>query len=324
MYITDDSIDDLLFKVFKRIKKSGKQVTPTKGTNLEVLGINLCLKNPRSRISKSLKKGKLFSALGELLWYLTGSNLVDQISYYIPGYEINSDDGHTIHGAYGPRLLGSKDHNQIESIIDLLKKKKSTRRAVIQLFRSTDLQEDYNDIPCTTNLQFLVRDNHLHMFVNMRSNDAYKGLPHDIFAFTMIQEIFARSLNVKLGYYHHYAASLHLYQCDLDAVESYLSEGYYPSNPMPAMPNSDPWSSIHHLLKAEKDIRTGNTLEVEITKLDNYWKDISRVLLWFKKFKSKDDNGCQEIENNLHHAFYKPYLISKKMQQRNKKQLKLI
>ena len=45
----------------------------------------------------------------------------------------------------------------------------------------------------------------------MRSNDVYLGLPHDVFSFTMIQEIVARLLGVEMGDYTHFAGSLHLY-----------------------------------------------------------------------------------------------------------------
>ena len=41
------------------------------------------------------------------------------------------------------------------------------------------------------------------MLTYMRSNDAYWGLPHDVFAFTMLQEILARSLTLELGTYKH-------------------------------------------------------------------------------------------------------------------------
>jgi thymidylate synthase len=37
------------------------------------------------------------------------------------------------------------------------------------------------------------------MVTTMRSNDAYLGLPHDVFCFTMLQEIIARSLGREIG-----------------------------------------------------------------------------------------------------------------------------
>jgi thymidylate synthase len=312
LYITDDSIDDLLNKVFKKIKKNGSRVTPTRGANLEILGVNLHLKKPRSRLSRSFTKGKVFSAFGELLWYLKGDNSLSFICHYLSRYGENSDDGLTVHGGYGPRLFGAHSGvNQLENIIELLKSKQNSRRAVIQLFESTDLCEEHTDIPCTTSLQFIIRDGFLSMFVNMRSNDAFKGLPHDIFAFTMIQEIVAKSLNVKLGGYHHYASSLHLYEDDLGKVEAYLDEGYHTASSMPEMPNVSPWAAIKIILETEENIRKDLKIDLEALTIDEYWKDICRILLYYKFYKEKNLETCEDIINTINHSFYRPYLKQK-------------
>ena len=73
-------------------------------------------------------------------------------------------------------------------------------------------------------MQFLVRRGSLHMVVHMRSNDAFLGLSHDIFAFTFIQELVARSLGLKLGTYKHMVGSLHIYDVD-NKVRKFLKEG---------------------------------------------------------------------------------------------------
>ena len=43
----------------------------------------------------------------------------------------------------------------------------------------------------------MIRSGQMDMITYMRSNDVFLGLPHDIFAFTMIQEIMARTLSVE-------------------------------------------------------------------------------------------------------------------------------
>src|SRR5690606_4963573 len=122
--------------------------------------------------------------------YLSKSNNLDFIKYYIPPYHKASDDKVTIHGGYGPRLFNMNGHiNQVDNIINLLKTNPSSRRAVIQLFDAEDLLNYHSDIPCTNTLQFTIRDDKLIMMTSMRSNDAFLGLPHDIFCFTMLQEI---------------------------------------------------------------------------------------------------------------------------------------
>jgi thymidylate synthase len=63
--------------------------------------------------------------------------------------------------------------DQLRNVVALLKRKASTRQAVIQLFDGADIVKSYNDVPCTCTLQFMVRGGRLHMLTSMRSNDAY-------------------------------------------------------------------------------------------------------------------------------------------------------
>src|SRR5450759_4353018 len=115
---------------------------------------------------------------------------------------------------------------QIDNVINLLKKKSESRQAVIQLFDASDIVEVHKDIPCTCTLQFLIRQRRLNMITNMRSNDAFLGLPHDIFAFTMLQEIIARTLGVEMGTYKHAVGSLHLYDKNRNSAQQFLDEGW--------------------------------------------------------------------------------------------------
>src|SRR4051794_30649924 len=79
--LIEDSLDDLLRAAIEAVLESGEAVLPTKGPNRELRGVTLQLTNPRARLSRSESRGKVFSALGELLWYLSGSNATDQIAY---------------------------------------------------------------------------------------------------------------------------------------------------------------------------------------------------------------------------------------------------
>ncbi|NIT51633.1 MAG: thymidylate synthase, partial [candidate division Zixibacteria bacterium] len=164
------------------------------------------------------------------------------------------------------------------NIIKLLENKPSSRRAVIQLFNAEDIAEEHLEIPCTCTLQFMIRDGQLYLFTSMRSNDAFWGLPHDIFAFTMLQEIVARSLSVELGTYSHFVGSLHLYEKRKLEAKQYLEEGLQSTNIlMENMPKEDPWPAIHSLLKAELIIRSGDDLILSDFNLSSYWLDLIRL-----------------------------------------------
>lgn len=304
MHFEAHTIDDLMRQALTELVKGPFDNRPTRSYNLgptsEIIGASLLLKNPRARLSLSETRGKLFSALGEFLWYLSKSNDVNFVTYYISGYEdFNKPNSEgKIDGGYGPRLFNLHGkYDQVKKVIDLLNKNSFSRRAVIQIFDGSDLVK-YSEVPCTCTLQFLLRNDKLHLVTYMRSNDAYLGLPHDVFAFTMLQEIIARSLAVDVGYYYHNVGSLHLYQNDKEKVEKYFKEGYQSTNvkfAMPEMPHEDPWSQINKFMKIESDIRlnAGKSLDG----LNSYWSDLGRLLLIFSL---KDDiNGIELLRNAM-------------------------
>src|SRR5258708_6657720 len=279
MYIKERTLDDLLNKVISKLLKTKNRIKASRGEGTELIGVLLQLTNPRARLSRTEKKGHVFSCVGELLWYLAGSNDVGFIRYYVNRYADESDDGHTIHGAYGPRLFNMDgQHNQIDNVLKLLKTKPSSRRAVIQLFDAEDIATHHKEIPCTCTLQFMVRSGRLHMFTYMRSNDAFFGLAHDVFAFTMLQEIVARSIGIEVGAYKHAVGSLHLYDDHRKDAQQYIGEGFQPRVAMPPMPSGDPWRSIRVLLEAEYKIRNGGLVDSSRLNIAPYWQDFSRLL----------------------------------------------
>jgi thymidylate synthase len=308
MHIKALTIDDLMRSVFKRLLKSDIKVSSSKGKNREVMGALLELEDPRSRISRTEKKGTFFSCLGELLWYLSGTNSLSFISHYLSRYSEYSDDGKTVYGAYGPRLFGKKPGNQFSSVCALLRQKENSRQAVMQLFDAEDLEEEHEDVPCTCTIQILIRNKRLHMYTTMRSNDAYWGLPHDVFAFTMIQEIMANTLGIGLGTYRHAVGSLHLYDKHRGDARRFLQEGWQDRIAMPPMPKGDPWPSIQKLLKAERDIRLGRQVRAERLKLDPYWLDLVRML---QIFKTKNEAMIRRTRKGVTFKEYRSYIDQK-------------
>ncbi|MEM6735722.1 MAG: thymidylate synthase [Bacteroidota bacterium] len=269
------------------------------------MGLSIQLTNPLARLSTSDEKGYLFSALGELFWYLSGSNSLDFIEYYIKHYKQEAE-GEIIYGAYGPRIFklkrSDKIINQLKNVINSLKKNPTTKKAVIQLFDAMDIHESHKEIPCTCIMQFLIREGKLNMFVYMRSNDAYKGLPHDIFAFTMIQELVSKMTNTSLGAYYHYASSMHLYEEDLARAESYVDEGFHSTQiEMPPMSTTD-FTILDVVLACESNIRNGN-LEID-DNLSTYWKDILRLLKIYRHIKTKDYQLAKLVQEELSSQAY--------------------
>src|SRR6266542_6791950 len=105
MYFSAKTIDDLRHVVFRKLLRSSSNLKASRGSMTELTGVLLELSNPRARLSRTETKGRLFSCLGELFWYLGKTDDLAFIAYYLSHYAKESDDGQTVYGAYGPRLL---------------------------------------------------------------------------------------------------------------------------------------------------------------------------------------------------------------------------
>jgi thymidylate synthase len=309
MEIEGESIDSVLIQLYRKLLDEGQSQGGSRGANYEILGVSLRILKPRARISRSENRGKPFSALGELLWYLSGSDTLEFIEPYVPRYAEDAVDG-ILYGAYGPRLLRMRNGiDQFASIEALLKERPASRRAVIQLFNAEDIGSHHKEIPCTTTLHFHLRKDHLHMSVTLRSNDAYFGLPHDVFCFTMIQEMMAGRLGVKMGEYYQYAGSMHVYEDKLDDMRAYVLEGVQQTTEMPPMPAGNPFSLVENLLAIEQRLRVGEDLDASREMEDPYWADLVRLLqvFWAKEWNTDYLNRLKQLRRKLA-ICYHPYV----------------
>lgn len=293
---TAETIDGLLRQVFQQLLSDdgrNRRVESRKGFSTETFAALLELTNPRARISRSIGRSKITSALGEMSWYLAGSDALPFIRHYLHRYDEFSDDETTLNGAYGKRIFGIRRRYKIgdrikigtewQRMIDTLRDRPGSRNATIQLFSNADVRRDSLDIPCTCSLQFVVRDGLLDLEAHLRSNDAVLGLPHDIFAFTMFQEIAARQLNCEVGRYFHSVGSLHLYDDTEDLqprkmAQNYINEHLLDDVPMTPMPAGDPWPSIRQFLRVEEALRLGRPNADIPSSMAAYWRDLAVML----------------------------------------------
>lgn len=300
------TLDDLIRYAVESISSEGTPITPTKGSCSEIAAATFELTNPRARLSRSATRGRLFSALGELCWYLSGSDKTDDIAYYIKHYDKLDENG-SIFGAYGPRLFAFDGVNQIEYVIQTLRHAQASRRTVIQLFDHQDVSEQHKDIPCTCTLQYMLREGHLSAITYMRSNDVFRGLPHDIFCFTMLQELIARSVGAELGSYHHMVGSLHMYDQDIQSMDAFVAEGWQATTQiMPAMPTGDPWPEVHRLLNVERQLRNGAAPDLVDLGTEPYWADLGRLLCLYAA--SSSQSVVELIKSAMSNDYYDIYI----------------
>jgi thymidylate synthase len=118
---------------------------------------------------------------------------------------------------------------QLPRIIRHLKEDPESRRAVIHILEESDkllldIPLATMEYPCTSMLQFLLRDGELHMFTMMRSQNVALTIVYDVFNFTMLQMHVARELGVELGTYNHYMVSAHYFDKEEDIVKLIIDE----------------------------------------------------------------------------------------------------
>lgn len=158
-------------------------------------------------------------ANAELEWYWSGDNSCETIGQHASMWLKLTDDGKTNNSAYGYILEKKYGYDQIQQIIELLKKDKYSRRAILNISDPTLNKIETHDLQCTIAIQFLIRNGGLQETVYMRSNDIYFGLPYDYIYFISLGQYIASKLGIELICYTHHATSMHLYERDLDKFD---------------------------------------------------------------------------------------------------------
>lgn len=157
---------------------------------------------------------------GEAAWIISGSNRLSDITPYMKSYKRFSDDDKFLRGAYGPKVV-----DQLPYVVQTLLEDKDSRQAVMTIWRERPGKS--KDIPCTVAMQFLIRDNTLHMVTTMRSNDAVLGFTYDVFTFSMVANAVRLLLKEKgfdliLGDLIVQAGSLHIYEDYFDKCSDWI------------------------------------------------------------------------------------------------------
>lgn len=176
-----------------------------------------------------------FFHLFEALWMLAGRNDLATVALFLPHFTNYSDDGKTLHGAYGHRWrrhFGTMEHSdtgigematwnpldQLQRVIELLRKNPNDRRVMIQIWDAVaDLGVATKDAPCNTMVNVQVVANRLNIYVFNRSNDIVWGCyGANAVQFSMLQEYLAAMIGVDAGYYEQISCNWHAYEKNWD------------------------------------------------------------------------------------------------------------
>jgi thymidylate synthase len=197
------------------------------GPTRELLHVVLRIENPQQRwiFSRQPALNPAF-AIAEAFWVVLGRNDEALPVFFNPSFREFSGPGPTYLGAYGYRLRNAFGFDQLNRARSALIADSNSRQIVLQIWNSqADLPHEdgsatRGDIPCNLFGMLKVRGGKLHWTQVLRSNDLFRGVPHNIVQFTVLQEIVAGWLGVGMGPYTHLSDSLHIYTSDLKHFRS--------------------------------------------------------------------------------------------------------
>lgn len=206
-YFEGSDMNDIYLDVIESISTEPEYIASPRGMEIkENINVTLHLTDPRNcLITLSERKMNYTFAIIEKMEYASGESQPDRLSFYNKNFGSFKNKFGYFDGSYPERM-----NYWLRHIYETLRKDPDSRQAVMTIYGPQDRHES-KDIPCTSVLQFLLRDGKLHLSVYMRSNDVLWGVPYDTNGFCFLLEVMASMLEVDIGTYTLHAGSLHIY-----------------------------------------------------------------------------------------------------------------
>jgi thymidylate synthase len=271
-----NNADSAWRQLFDKFGTYGRVQDSRDETTKELIHVAIEINDPRQRVVFSRPINPAF-AIAEVIWILAGSDDLAFIAFWNPRMKRYSDDGITMHGAYGTRLRSDRQSyentvsnvlvqprkmlDQVKAAYEALRHIPHSRQVVLQIWDSErDLPNPgprSKDVPCNLVSHLMIRNGNLHWLQTMRSNDFVWGFPYNIIQFTTLQEIIAGWLGVGLGPYVHVSDSLHVYQRHWSLLDQRLPpRSVIPENLGDLTIRSyDEWEAVfRHLLRKTKEL----------------------------------------------------------------------
>lgn len=168
----------------------------------------------------------------EIRWYDSMIRNVRYIEEPIPKIwrDVCGEDGY-VNSNYGWCIYSPDNHNQYINVLRTLKIAPDSRRACM-IYTRPEMWSDYthnkcNDFMCTHAVNYYVRDNRLHVVVQMRSNDAWAGYRNDYAWQRTVQQRLCADLGQHIipGDITWQVGSLHLYEGQFYLLEKFIETG---------------------------------------------------------------------------------------------------
>jgi len=227
-----ENLHDCFQSKLQDITYDGNKVSSNNSSQTELLFQSMEITNPTAlSIDHPSRKFNAEYSVLEFLWYLSEHKKTNNIGKCANIWLKIQDEREEVESNYGTYILG----DQWQFVKGELAVDKDSRRCTIVIHQPYHKHKNMADMPCTQYLQFFIRDNKLHLGVNMRSNDIIFGFCNDVFNFALFQQLMLNELRevypkLQLGSYYHHAGSLHLYEHHYSMRDNILVDNCFSKN----------------------------------------------------------------------------------------------
>ena len=212
-----------LCRIYDVLQYNGRIIAPRGARTLEIENFTYSVA-PYVRFNPYvIRKLNLSYIKRELAWYIKANDADLSIVEYAKAWGPMVKDG-KLNSCYGTYWF--KNKTGVHDVLRILAEDPSSRRAVIPMY-GTNLSHhahDVRDVPCTTSVEFRIRDGKLGARFVMRSQDAILGMGNDLPAFSFLQEVVARLLGIELGYLTVCVGSFHVYERHFEMTRAMSSQ----------------------------------------------------------------------------------------------------
>lgn len=172
-----------------------------------------------------------FFHLYESLWMIAGDNRIEPLLKYVSRIKDYSDDGETLHDAYGYRWRRAFKRDQLEVIVRRLRDDPEDRRCVLQMWDTRlDLDRNGKALPCNMTATFQIGfSGALDLTVFCRSNDIIWGAyGANAVQFGALLEYMAMRIGCPIGRYWQISVNWHAYLSVLLPLQGKIEHGLNP------------------------------------------------------------------------------------------------
>ena len=187
------------------------------------------------------KKVFFNSVIRELLWYLKGETHIRNLREHTKIWDAwtSGERNWEIGKMYGYQWVnwekfteesdGSTQKtyiNQIQEVIDLIKKNPNSRRMVVTAWNPSVL-DDIALPSCHAFFIFNVSNGKLNCHLTQRSGDIALGIPFNLACYATLTQMIAQETNLKLGEFSHYINDAHIYVNHIDGLKEQIKRTPY-------------------------------------------------------------------------------------------------